>query len=199
MRSVYTQYFQKSKVFLYPLLKLKRGISHVPVETYVSWDGVYSTDDFKFLCVYHCERDDKFQKFESKYLIDHKMLENIIELSEDKRVYIFNLYGYKYDFKRFIEGKYSKFSLGTKNLILNFFGNIGNISEYISSFLDPEPYHEKYAEALQVSVESIQDVYEVCSIPDLEKETLITDIPLESELLKNKYIYLSNNKKSIHE
>ena len=83
--------------------------------------------------------------------------------------------------------------------MLNFFGSIGNISEYISSFLDPEPYHEKYAEALQVSVESIQDVYEVCSIPDLEKETLVTDIPLESELLKNKYIYLSNNKKSIHE
>jgi hypothetical protein len=27
----------------------------------------------------------------------------------------------------------------------------------------------------------------------------MTDIPLESELLKNKYIYLSNNKKSIHE
>ena len=199
MRSVYTQYFQKSKVFLYPLLKLKRGISHVPIETYICWDGVYTIDDFKFLCVYHCERDDKFQKFESNHLINHKMLENVIELSDDKRIYIFNLYDYKYDYRRFIEGKYSKFSLGTKNLILNFFGSIGNISEYINSFLDPAPYHEDYAEALQVSVESIQDVYEVCSIPDLKKETLKTEILLESELLKNKSIYLNNNKTKIHE
>ena len=150
MRSVYTQYFQKSKVFLYPLLKLKRGISHVPIETYVSWDGVYSTNDFKFLCVYHCERDDKFQKFESKYLTDHKMLENIIELSEDKRVYIFNLYDYKYDFNRFIEGKYSKFSLGTHpNVFFILVASIayrkswpGRSSTKLISFLYDPPFFE---------------------------------------------------------
>ena len=155
MHQVYTQYFQKSKVFLYPLLKLKKGISHVPVETYICWSGVYSKNDFKFLCVYHCERDDKFKKFESIYLRDHKMLENIIYLSEDRQLYIFDYSKYKYDFRRFIEGKYSKFSIGTKNLILNFFGNVGNISDYINSFLDPEPYHETYADALQVPVKSI--------------------------------------------
>ena len=195
MNNVYTQYFQKSKVFLYPLLKLKKGIDFVPIETYICWDGVYSKEDFKFLCVYHCERDDKFKKFESKYLSNHKMLENIIFLSENRQLYVFDLSKYKYDFKRFVEGKYSKFSIGTKNLILNYFGTAGNISEYITSFLDPEPYHETYADALQVSVESIHDVYEVCSIPDLEKETLKAEFPLEVELLKNKYISLKNNSK----
>jgi len=198
MNSAYTQYFQKSKVFLYPLLKLKKGIDFVPIETYICWDGVYSENDFKFLCVYHCERNDKFKKFESKYLKDHKMLENIILLSEDKQLYVFDFSIYKYDFKRFVEGKYSKFSIGTKKLILNFFGSVGNISEYITSFLDPEPYHETYADALQVSVKSIQDVYEVCSIPDLEKEKLKSEFPLEIELLKNKYISLNSNNKKIN-
>lgn len=198
MNTVYTQYFQKSKVFLYPLLKLKKGISFVPMETYICWDGVYSEIDLKFLCVYHCERTDNFKKFESKYLLSNKMLENIIELEDDKHLYVFDFSNYKYDYRRFVEGKYSKFSMDAKNLIVNFFGTAGNISEYISSFLDPEPHHEKYADALHVSVESIQDVYEVCSIPELEKETLKTEFIPEIELLKNKYISLKKNNTKIN-
>jgi len=100
MNSVYTQYFQKSKVFLYPLLKLKKGIAYVPIETYICWDGVYSEKDLKFLCIYHTERDDKFKKFETEYLLNNKMLENIIELSEDKHLYIFNFDHYKYDYNK---------------------------------------------------------------------------------------------------
>ena len=47
MDAVYTEYFQKSKVFLYPLLNLKKGLDFVPIETYISWDGVYETSDYK--------------------------------------------------------------------------------------------------------------------------------------------------------
>ena len=67
---------------------------------------------------------------------------------------------------------------------------MGHISEYIESFLDPEQYHDAYAEALDVPLESIQDVYEVCSIPDLKKETLVSEFSPEVELLKNKYLSL---------
>ena len=49
---VYLEYFQKSKVFLYPLLKIKKGITRVPIQTYIAWDNVYSTNDLKFLCQY---------------------------------------------------------------------------------------------------------------------------------------------------
>jgi len=191
MNSVYTQYFQKSKVFLYPLLKLKKGIAYVPIETYICWDGVYSEKDLKFLCIYHTEKDDKFKKFETEYLLTNKMLEIIIELSEDRHLYIFNFDRYKYDHKHFVNGKYSKFSTSTKNAIINFFGSVGNIAQYISSFLDPEPHHEEYANALEVSIESIQDVYEVCSIPDIKKETLYTKFIPEIKLFQNKYISLN--------
>lgn len=190
MRVTYTQYFQKSKVFLYPLLRLRKGIDFVPMETYILWDGVYSEKDYKFICVYKCERNEKFLKFENNFLKSHDMFENHVQLPDDEQVYVFNFRTYKYDFDKFINGTYSKFSVGTKNQILNFFGSVGHISEYIESFLDPEQYHDAYAEALDVPLESIQDVYEVCSIPDLKKETLVSEFSPEVELLKNKYLSL---------
>lgn len=190
MMSVYTQYFQKSKVFLYPLLKLKKGAEFVPIETYICWDGVYSITDYKFICVYHSERTPEYISFESKYLKEHPLLESAIQLPEDKNVYVFNFKTYRFDYVKFVEGKFSQFSLGTKKQITNFFGTIGKLSDYIQSFLDPEDYHQSYADALEVDLETIQDVYEVCSIPDLEKETLVSEFPPEVELLKNKYLSL---------
>ena len=50
---VYTDYFQKSKVFLYPLLKIRKGVTHVPVQTYIAWDNVFALDDNKFMCEYN--------------------------------------------------------------------------------------------------------------------------------------------------
>ena len=47
---VYTNYFQKSKVFLYPLLNVKNGIIKVPIQTYIAWDSVYTPEYNKFLC-----------------------------------------------------------------------------------------------------------------------------------------------------
>ena len=190
MKVTYTQYFQKSKVFLYPLLRLKKGLNFVPAETYICWDGIYSEKDYKFICVYNAERDKKFLKFEESYLKSNDLFENAVQLPDNDNVYIFNFKTYKYDYDRFLDGTYSKFSVGTKNQILNFFGSVGHISEYIESFLDPESYHEAYANALDVPIESIQDVYEVCSVPDIQKETLKSEFSPEVELLKNKYLSL---------
>ena len=46
---VYTEYFQKSKVFLYPLLEYRKGLTHVPKQTYCAWEDVYSIEDRMFL------------------------------------------------------------------------------------------------------------------------------------------------------
>ena len=190
MMSVYTQYFQKSKVFLYPLLKLKKGAEFVPSETYICWKEIYDVEDYKFICVYHSKRNSKFIDFEFKFLKNHDLLENIIHLPGNKNVYVFNFKSYTFDYNKFVEGKYSQFSIGAKNQITNFFGTVGKLSDYIQSFLDPEDYHESYAKALEVDIQTIQDVYEVCSIPNLEKETLVSIFSPEVELLKNKYLSL---------
>jgi hypothetical protein len=190
MVGVYTQYFQKSKVFLYPLLKLKKGIDFVPAQTYIAWDGLYTLTDMKFLCLYNAKMDEKYKRFELKYLKKHPLLEAYFPLADDQHLYVFDYSSYKYDYQTFLEGKYSKFSVKIKEIIKEFFGSIGNISEYVLSFLNPEQYHEIYADALGVDVKLISKVYELCSIPDLKKETLFEKIPQEVELFKNNSISL---------
>ena len=172
MKGVYTDYFQKSKVFLYPLLRFRAGLSFVPVQTYVCWEPLITIDENKFLCEYNVGTTEKFELFSNSYLKKHPLFYEYIQLDEDRHIFIFDFTSYKSDFKKFIDGKYSKFSLDTKITILDFFGNKGNISEYVSLFLSPNSAHKLYAEALDVSIKQIEEVFEVCSIPDLEKETL---------------------------
>ena len=71
LNSVYKKYFQKSKVFLYPLLGIKRGVSVVPVETYFSWDGYYNSEDMKLICVYDVRKDDDYVLFEKNIFLNH--------------------------------------------------------------------------------------------------------------------------------
>lgn len=190
MGGIYTQYFQKSKVFLYPLLKLKKGIDFVPEQTYVAWDKLYSTEDIKFMCLYNAKRTDKYQKFEQLYLKSHPLLESYFQLDDEKHLYIFDFIDYKYDYKAFIEGKYSKFSLKTRDIIKEFFGSVGRISDYVLSFLEPEEYHADYSEALGVDIKLIKQVHELCSPPDIEKETVYEKVPQEVMIFKNNSISL---------
>lgn len=191
MSVVYTDYFQKSKVFIYPLLKLKKGIDYVPIETYFAWDGVYKPNEFKFLCLYDTKLDSKFLKFEQTYLSNHPSLEACFRLDDCKQLYVFDMNEYQHDMLAFIKGDYSKFSLKSKDLIENFFGGIGNIAGYVDSFLYPEDYHEEYAEHFDVELSLIEEVYELCTAPDLEKETLIEKVPMELEIFKNNSISLN--------
>jgi len=192
MKGVYSQYFQKSKVFLYPLLRLKKGIDFVPEQTYIAWDNLYAQSDFKFLCLYSAdEKNLKFNMFSEKHLRNHPLLESYIYMGDDTHVYIFDFSEFKHDFLCFVDGKYSKFSIKTKTIILNFFGNKGNISEYVKSFLNPEAYHNDYADALGVDSELIKNVWELCSIPDKKKETILLKIPEELEFFKNNSISLN--------
>jgi len=193
MKSIYTNYFQKSKVFLYPLLCLRKGITHVPSETFIAWDNVYDIDENKFLCLYTIEENDKkFKNFEFKFLKSHKLFEAYYQLDEESHLYVFDYGKYKHDLLSFREGKYSKFSIKTKETIAAFFGEVGNISDYIQSYIHPEGYHKRYADFLGVKLEAIKDVYELCSKPDLEKETLVDPIPEKLEI-KNNSVSLKKN------
>jgi hypothetical protein len=71
LSSVYSKYFQKSKVFLYPLLDIKRGSSVTPKETYVSWNKHYTSEDMKLICVYEKRKDDEYKNFEKNILLKH--------------------------------------------------------------------------------------------------------------------------------
>ena len=72
LNSVYTKYFQKSKVFLYPLLGIKRGVSVVPIETYISWKGYYNSEDMKLICVYDVRTDEEYKNFERNVFLPQR-------------------------------------------------------------------------------------------------------------------------------
>ena len=93
----------------------------------------------------------------------------------------------------FREGKYSKFAIETKQRISDFFGDVGTIADYIQSYIHPESFHELYAEHLGVPLETIEQVYELCSKPDLDKENLKINVT-ELDLFKNNSLSLSSDK-----
>jgi len=52
--------------------------------------------------------------------------------------------------------------------------------------------HQVYADFLAVTLETLENVYETCTPPDLEKETLIDNNLIIQQLLKRSSISLTN-------
>jgi hypothetical protein len=175
LNSVYKKYFQKSKVFLYPLLGIKRGVSVIPVETYFGWDGYYNSEDMKLICVYDIRTDDEYVLFEKNTLLKHNRLCDYIKVNS-QAILTFDFSDMEDDWFHLINGRYSKISLELKQKILGFFDKYSGNYAYIHSYLIPEKYFNNYAELLDVEPEMLIKVGELCSKPDTAKETLVIEI-----------------------
>jgi hypothetical protein len=184
MKQIYTQYFQKSKVFLYPLLGVAKGIRYVPIQTYTSWDGNHVGNENLLICVYKIEQDSKktFNKFLKEHLQKNELFHSNSS-SDNLEIVTFNLSFFKGDLRKFEQGKYSEFSIMTKKIIMDFFGNTGTISEYMESYLYPEKYYEVYSEILNVPITLLEEVIELCDKPNMKKEHFKKSI-VELELFK---------------
>ena len=75
----------------------------------------------------------------------------------------------------YLNGKYSKFEEDSKKIILKYQSNNSGNLEYLSSFLYPEKYFDLYAQLLDVDIDLLIKVGELCDKPDFEKEKLITN------------------------
>ncbi len=185
IKSVYNKYFQKSKVFLYPLLDIKRGSKIVPSETYIAWDTIYKTEDAKLACLYHPKQKEEYSEFEKKVLLKHNRLHDLKKINQDNKLFIFDFSDIKDDWDYFIEGQYSKISPKIKGKIKGFFDvNSANYA-YMNSYLYPDKYFEEYAECLDVNVEMLEMVGELCAKPDISKETFIVKKILENTKIIN--------------
>ena len=191
---MYKKYFQKSKVFLYPLLNIPKGQKFVPINTYLAWEDEINVNDMKFLCLYKQKENKIFLKFEEKYLLNNKLFDDYQKLDENMHLYIFDYSKYPNDWKALIKGKYSKFTNIFKKIITEFFDSSGNASNYIESYIYPSYYHDDIAEDLNVNIELLKTVWELCDKPNLEKETLKLKI-VESTLLQKNNVSLSDNLK----
>ena len=169
--SIYKNYFQKSKMFLYPLLDLKRGAPAVPLETYLSWKEYCNSEDMKFICKYQNRQDLEFLNYEKNLLLNHERLIDK-KSNSDYIIYIFDYADIKNDWNNFINGSYSKITKKSKEKILKYFDKHSGNYVYMNSYLYPEKYFTMYAEILQVSEEVLRSVGELCDKPNIEKETL---------------------------
>jgi len=176
IKTLYKDYFQKSRIFFYPILEIKRGSSVTPIETYVCWEEQYSPKDMKLICLYHLRDDADFIRFEKEKLLGNKYFHSFKEVEDNKAVYVFDFSDFRSDWMNIVEGRYSKLTSLYKKKIENFYGRRDPNYAYIESFLYPEKYYSMYSEIIGVSVELLEEVGELCSKLDMDKETLKASI-----------------------
>lgn len=169
---LYPKYFQKSRVFLYPLLQFPKGTGITPIGTYVRWEENIHQNKQKLICLYHNRVDPDFKKFERDVSV-HPLYHST-EVVDDTKVIIFDYSSLSKDWDYFINGEYSKLSYATKDKIKKYYGNITTNSVYIDSYLYPHKYFSMYARFLNEKVKTIQTVGELCDRPNMTKETLVT-------------------------
>ena len=176
MDALYTKYFQKSKIFLYPLLGIKRGTSVTPIQTYFEWEGHYTAEDMKFITVYPVRDDQEYKMFAKNVVLKHPRLHAVHNLDSSSQVFVFDFSDLKDDWFRLIDGQYSKLSMNIKRKIKDHFDKKSSSYVYIDSYLFPERYFSIYSSLLDVSEDLLREVGELCTKPDLEKEKLIQDV-----------------------
>ena len=176
VHALYTKYFQKSKVFIYPLLGIKKGSSVVPRDTYISWGTFYKPEDKKLICLYHKRTDQEYLTFEKNVLLKHNRLSDYIESEDGSALFIFDFSDLTEDWDHFINGRYSKLSSKTKDTILSFFNKANGNYIYMHSYLHPDKFFARYAELLGVEESFLRSVGELCNKPDLEKEMLMIEV-----------------------
>lgn len=171
IKSIQSTYIQKSRIFLYPLLGIRRGVSVVPKQTYMSWDGTYKLDDYKLICNYHVRKDKEFKLFEEVKLLGNDLFDDYVELEDGSCLYIFDISKYKKQYELILEGKYSLLDNDYKKKILNFFKQNVKNHTMIRSYLYPIKYYDQYAKLYAVPVDLLKSVKELCSKPDIKKES----------------------------
>lgn len=172
INALYGKYFQKSKIFIYPLLGIKRGAPVIPTETYLSWGKNYSTEDMKFICVYENRKDIEYLKFEKDVLLTHSRLCDYVKTDDKTSVFTFDFSDMGIEWTNLVNGNYSKLNMNLKRKILDYFDKYGGNYVYVYSYLFPEKWYERYAELLDVPVSLLISVGELCDKPDLERENL---------------------------
>jgi hypothetical protein len=168
---LYSKYFQKSKSFLYPALGIKRNSFFAPKATYLSIEGIIPVEDMKLICVYEADDSEKFKAFEESMLLTNPIFSKKLVLN-NTNLYVFDLEIYKDDWVYFMIGKYSKLSNLLKRIIKNYFGQSSVEYKYIESYLYPDKYFEAYSKLLEIDVDTLKKIGELCDPCDLGKETL---------------------------
>lgn len=171
LEKIYKKYFQKSKSFLYPALGIRKKSHVTPINTYIAIENKIGIEDVKLICVFDKEEIEKNKLFEENMLLSNPLFLEKVEL-KDECLYIFSLEIYETDYFNFVLGKYSKFSSVLKKAIRDYFGEKSQEYSYIETYLHPDKFYERYSELLDIDLETLKNIGELCNPPDVDKETL---------------------------
>lgn len=169
--SLYKEYFQKSKVFLYPALNISKQFGITPIMTYIGLNDICNTNDIKLICEFHLRNDPDYLAFENKKLYKNHLFQDFYETCRKTGLYIFDLSSYAEDWFYFLNGQYSKLSGPLKASIVNYHTNKYQ-RKYVESYLNPRNYYDIYAELLGCDAHLLEKVVELCDKPDLTQEHL---------------------------
>lgn len=176
--SLYRSFFQKSRMFMYPVLDIKKGVSVTPIQTYMCWSDNYKPSDCKLICEYHLRNDLEFLKFEKNSLLGNKYYYDFKQLEENRGVYIFDMSSFKHDWYCLLNSEYSKMTDDHKNKIRNYQGINTSNYVYLDSYLEPRNYFNLYANLLGVPENILKETGELCEKLNIEDETLVATIKL---------------------
>lgn len=170
MDKLYADYFQKSKVFLYPVLGIARKSSIQVKETYISWDEVYTESDKKLILVYDDVKSEAFNAFMHKVLLSSPLYESHKFTIDNQGIFLFDFSILEENWELFLNGKYSQMSKIMKDSIMKYHGKSAE-AEYVKSYLYPQEYFSVYADLLNVPERLLKEVGELCDKynPELEK------------------------------
>lgn len=171
LKNLYSKYFQKSKSFLYPALGTKKNDPFTPTGTYISIEDCIGPEEIRLICTFEKNETEEFKEFEKQILIENPLYEQKIEI-ENYYVYIFDFQIYENDWFSFLLGKYSKFSSMLKKAIKQYYGKNSQEYKFIDTYLYPEDHFETYSKILDVSVDDLKQIGELCNPYDETKETL---------------------------
>ena len=118
--------------------------------------------------------DDEFQTFETNKLLNNKHFHNFHELADGTGLYAFDFSEYDNDYNKVITGKYSTLSQPYKQRILKFFRQHNSPQTHIISYLSPLLFMKQYAKLLDVDINLLKSIGELCSLPDLNSENLVS-------------------------
>jgi hypothetical protein len=124
INTLYRNYFQKSKIFVYPLLDIKKGQSVTPVQTYFGWNDYVTPEDMKLVAVYHERTDAEYVNFEKNILLKHNRLSDFVKLNDTEVLYTFDFSDIGDDWMNLINGRYSKMNPTIGRCIIKIIGNI---------------------------------------------------------------------------
>ena len=177
------KYFQKSKSFLYPALGIRRDSVFTPNGTYITIEGMIKHTDMRLICSFRREPTKAFSDFEYTILVANPLYLNTLEI-RDQTLYIFDFSLYKSDWLCFVYGKYSMFSDMFKQAIKVFYGANSNEYQLMETFLYPEQFVGVYAELLDVSVDLLRSVGELCNKWDPAQEMFVIPVEVLEKLPK---------------